>query len=56
MPIFSGDGDYEAFEKVLLEAVERTETRLLSYCLMPNHWHLAVWPERTASCLGLWVG
>ncbi len=44
--IFDGDADYEAFEKVLSEAVERTETRLLAYCLMPNHWHLLVWPRK----------
>src|SRR6267143_2529312 len=44
--IFRDDGDYEAFEAVLLEAVERTATRLLAYCVMPNHWHLVVWPER----------
>jgi putative transposase len=30
---------------VLLEAVERTHTRLLAYCVMPNHWHLLVWPR-----------
>jgi REP element-mobilizing transposase RayT len=45
MPIFEKDGDYEAFEVVLQEAVERTETRLLAYCLLPNHWHLIVWPR-----------
>lgn len=45
MNIFKADGDYEAFEQVLLEAVERIETRLLSYCIMPNHWHLVVWPR-----------
>ena len=44
--IFEDDGDYEAFERVLGEAVERTETRLLAYCLMPNHWHLLVWPRQ----------
>lgn len=43
--IFECDGDYEAFESVLLAAVERTETRLLAYCVMPNHWHLVVWPS-----------
>lgn len=42
MKIFRDDADYEAFERVLLEAVERTETRLLAYCVMPNHWHLIV--------------
>lgn len=43
--IFENDADYEAFERVLEEAVERTQTRLLAYCLMPNHWHLVVWPR-----------
>jgi putative transposase len=37
MTIFEKDGEYEAFERVLEEAVERTKTRLLAYCLMPNH-------------------
>lgn len=46
MTIFEDDGDYEAFEKLLLEAVERTATRLLAYCVMPNHWHLVVWPRK----------
>jgi len=45
MTIFAKDADYEAFEGVLEEAVERTRTRLLSYCVMPNHWHLIVWPR-----------
>ena len=46
MTIFADDGDYEAFERVLVEAVERTGTRLLSYSVMPNHWHLVVWPRK----------
>ena len=45
MTIFKKDADYEAFETVLAEAVERTQTRLLAYCVMPNHWHLVVWPK-----------
>jgi putative transposase len=45
MTIFADEADYEAFEKVLLKAVARTNTRLLAYCLMPNHWHLVVWPK-----------
>ena len=31
-------------ERVSEEAVERTEMLLLAYCVMPNHWHLVVWP------------
>ena len=45
MRIFDKPEDYEAFERVLREAVDRTETRLLAYCVMPNHWHLVVWPQ-----------
>jgi putative transposase len=45
MPIFSKDEDYQAFEGILEEAVARTGTRLLSYCVMKNHWHLVVWPQ-----------
>ena len=55
MTIFGKEPDYEAFENVLLEAVARTETRLLAYCLMPNHWHLVVWPERVGE-LSQFVG
>ena len=46
MTIFDDAEDYEAFEKVLWQAVERSRMRLLAYCLMPNHWHLVVWPRR----------
>ena len=45
-PIFEKVGDYEAFERILGEAVERTGTPLLAYCLMPNHWHLVVQPVK----------
>ena len=44
LSIFEKDGDYEAFERILADAIERTGTRLLAYCLMPNHWHLVVLP------------
>ena len=44
--LFEDDGDYEAFERVLALAVDRFSMRLLCYCLMPNHWHLLVYPRR----------
>jgi len=44
MTIFENPHDYDAFERVLEEAVERTNMRLLAYCVMPNHWHLVAWP------------
>ena len=44
--IFDSDASYEIFEQILGLAVQRTGTRLLSYCAMPNHWHLVLWPQR----------
>ena len=29
----------------LAETLERLPMRLCAYCLMPNHWHLVVWPR-----------
>ena len=43
---FQKPGDYDAFERVLIEALERHPICLLGYCVMPNHWHFALWPER----------
>ena len=43
--VFHKDGDYLAFLKLLHEASERIRMRLLAYCLMPNHFHLVVWPR-----------
>jgi putative transposase len=44
--LFHNDGDYRAFEEVLKEGVARHLIRLCAYCLMPNHWHLVLWPSR----------
>src|SRR6516165_11203102 len=44
--IFRKDGDFAAFEKVLAEAAAEVPVRLLAYCLMPNHWHLVLWPKQ----------
>ena len=43
--LFRKPADYAAFERVLEQAVEHTTMRVLGWCLMPNHWHLALWPE-----------
>ena len=37
MTIFEKEADSAAFEEVLEESVERTQTRRLAYCVMPNH-------------------
>jgi putative transposase len=50
--IFATDADYLAFLRVLRDAQEKQlrqkqqPTRILAYCLMPNHWHLILWPRR----------
>ncbi len=44
--IFEKAGDYAAFERVLGEAHEQVPMRTVAYCLMPNHWHLVLWPRR----------
>lgn len=46
MTIFEDEPDFAAFEKVLWQAVERIQTRLLAYYLMPNHWRLVIWPHK----------
>ena len=53
--IFDTDGDYAAFVKVFRQAVERQEglvaegkakrVEVLGWCLMPNHWHLVLYPH-----------
>ena len=44
MTIFRKDKDYEAFEEILVEAKKKYPMRVISYCLMPNHWHLVLYP------------
>jgi len=43
--IFDRDGDYLAFEQTLAEVQGRVPMRILAWCLMPNHWHLVLWPR-----------
>ena len=45
LALFDKPADYMAFEKILNEAHERTGIRIAAYCLMPNHWHLLLWPR-----------
>jgi REP element-mobilizing transposase RayT len=54
MRIFHKAEDYEAFERVLAEGLERYAVELLTYCLMPNHWHLVTRPK-TDEALGHWM-
>jgi putative transposase len=42
--LFEQPSDYRAFERVLMQTLQRFPVRVLAYCAMPNHWHLIVWP------------
>jgi REP element-mobilizing transposase RayT len=44
--LFAKPADYAAFEKILRQGWERLALPLLSYLVMPNHWHLVVWPQQ----------
>jgi putative transposase len=44
--LFESSADNEAFVRILTEAPGQVPMRLLAWCLMPNHWHLVVWPRR----------
>jgi putative transposase len=46
LALFEKREDYAAFERVLEEAAQRHPMRILAYCVMPNHWHLVLWPRR----------
>jgi len=43
--LFGKDADFEAFQRVMIEAHQRQPIRILSYCVLSNHWHFAVWPD-----------
>ena len=45
-PMFHSAADYQAFEQILSDARNRFGMRILAFCLMPNHWHLALWPRK----------
>ena len=43
--LFDRPQDYLAFCRVFHEAQARIPVRCLGYCLMPNHFHLVLWPR-----------
>ena len=45
LTLFDGPADYSTFVEVLQEATDRFPMRLLCYAVMPNHWHLLLWPR-----------
>ncbi|MEM1067737.1 MAG: transposase [Planctomycetota bacterium] len=55
--IFLKPSDYEAFEAILQQALDRLDLDLFAFCLMPNHWHLVVSPQRDGEMgrFGQWL-
>ena len=45
LTLFAADEDYLMMEHVLFAARHRFGMRLLDWTIMPNHWHLILWPE-----------
>lgn len=43
--VFHTNSDYLGFLELMHRANSRIPLRLLSYCLMPNHFHFVVWPH-----------
>ena len=43
--LFGKDADFEAFQRVMIEAHQRHPIRILSSCVLSHHWHFAVWPD-----------
>jgi len=44
--IFGKEADYADFERVMQETLTKKPMRILGYAILPNHWHLVLWPER----------
>jgi putative transposase len=53
--IFDNDEDYKLFENILEEAIEKFNVKILAYCIMPNHFHLVLYPENEGD-LSIFMG
>jgi putative transposase len=42
--VFHDEDDYAAFTALVRAACARVPMRVLAYCVMPNHFHLVLWP------------
>ncbi|MDQ3438779.1 MAG: transposase [Planctomycetota bacterium] len=44
--LFQAPDDFAAFLRVMSDVLQDDPIRVLGFCLMSNHWHLVLWPER----------
>jgi len=52
--VFHGDRDFQDFVMLMAGACMRVKTRVLGFCLMPNHFHMVLWPYEDDD-LGRWM-
>jgi putative transposase len=52
--VFHKADDFAAFVRLFELARERVPVRLLGWCVMPNHFHLVLWPRGDGD-LGRWM-
>jgi putative transposase len=45
LPLFEKPADYDAYLRVLGEALDEYPMRVLAFALMPNRWHFVLWRE-----------
>jgi putative transposase len=50
--IFHKPADYDAFVRLLAAVRATVGMRVLAFCLMPNHWHLVLWPREDGDLSG----
>lgn len=54
MKVFHGRNDYSGFVELMDLACRRVPMRVVGCCLMPNHFHLLVWPHEDGD-LARWM-
>ena len=52
--VYRKGADYEAFVALVGQACEHLPMRVLGYCLMPNHFHVVLWPRKDGD-LSRWM-
>ncbi len=52
--VFRDARDYTEFVQLLQQAADTRKVRLLAYCLLPDHFHLILWPRKDGD-LSQWM-
>ena len=52
--VYHDAADYDAFSSLMKKACDRIPLRILAFCLMPNHFHLVLWPYKDGD-LSRWM-